>query len=198
MIRRVSRLALAAAAALALPAAAQAGTATTTSTASFNVAQQCAVTGATIVVGTYTTNQTWMDIAKEIGYEPHTYGTLIKGTRGTQYVNYGSILCSSGTPYTIAIRGNYLGYVSFVMNGKRYHLAPWVKKIGNEIIPDYVPSVYPGLGMDPATMPVSATGTGVQQPIVGSFMYIQDPTVSLSDPLLPGKYVDPLTYTLTF
>jgi len=51
----------------ALPGAAQAGTATDTKTAAFDVINQCSVTGATINLGTYRTNQTWGDVAAVLG-----------------------------------------------------------------------------------------------------------------------------------
>lgn len=198
MIRKASKLALAAAtAALCLPAAAQAGTETTTSTASFNVVQQCAVTGATVVVGTYLTSQTWLDLGKDVGYKTAT-GTFVAGTKGNQYANYGSVLCTSGTYFTIKITGKNSPFISFDMNNKTYILSAWASKIGNVAIPDGAPLAYPGAGKNLGSSTFGTNGTGVPQPILGSVIFTETALVSLSDPLLAGQYVDPLTYTLTF
>lgn len=199
MIPKASKLALAAAtAALCLPAAAQAGTETTTSTASFNVVQQCAVTGAIVNIGTYLTSQTWLDLANETGYRVATGGQVVKGSRGTQWANYGSILCTSGTAYTIKMTGNVQGWITFNMNNKTYYLFPWANKIGNSTVPDGAPLIYTGGGKNLGSMTFGSTGTGVQQPILGSVIFQQTADVSFNDPLKAGQYVDPLTYTLTF
>ncbi|MGE8141405.1 hypothetical protein ACQKOE_05465 [Novosphingobium sp. NPDC080210] len=197
MIHKASKLALAAAAALCLPAAAQAGTSTTTSTASFNVVQQCAVTGATVVVGTYIAGQTWLDLGKDIGYTTAP-GAFTKGTKGNQYANFGSILCTNGTLYTINIKGSGgLGYINFNMNNKTYVLAPFVSKIGNFTISDASAS-YPTMGNNVANNSIGSIGTGLQQPILGSVIFMQTVDTFFTDTLPAGKYVDPLTYTLTF
>ena len=198
MIRKASKLAVAAAAALCLPAAAQAGTQTTTSTATFNVVQQCAVTGARVEIGTYLTSQTWGDLGADIGYAPAA-GGFVKGARGNQYANFGSILCTSGTPYTIKIIGTGSGnnYINFQMNGKTYFLSPWASKIGNNTVPE-ASTTFATMGRNLATMTFGSSGTGLQQPILGSVIFMQTAGIGLSDPLQAGQYVDPLTYTLTF
>ena len=197
MIRQASKLTLAAAAALALPTTAQAGTETTTSTASFNVVQQCAVTGATVNIGTYIAGQTWLDLGKETGYGPSGV-PFVPGTRGKQWANFGSILCTPGTYFTIRLSGNVNGCITFIMNNKTYYLSAWANKIGTVTVPDGVPSVYPGGGKNMGSMTFGTNGTGVAQPILGSVILQESAGSRFSDPLLAGQYVDPLTYTLTF
>ena len=44
----------------------------------------------------------------------------------------------------------------------------------------------------------AGTATATGQAVLNVIIFTETALVSLSDPLLAGQYVDPLTYTLTF
>lgn len=205
MIHKASKLALAAAAALWLPAAAQAGATTANAQASFNVDRQCSVSGATLDLGSYRTFNNWQDVANVLGYFSSVY---IAGSKGSQYLNYGSINCTSGTPWAVRIIGtngglssNGVTYYMTTPSGTKFiRMSMWVKKVGNIVYPDVLPS-HNGLGDSPQTANrIVGTGTGVNQNIIGSVALGFGGTGSVlaTDSLTQGRYVDNLEYTLTF
>lgn len=199
MIARVAKAGIAAAALVAMPGMAIAGTSTATGAANFSVISQCSVAGNTVNVGTYTTSQTWNDVANELGKWVTSYTS---GTKGGEYLTWGSVTCDNGVPYTLAIRGSSVHVqvpsgLQFTQNGKIIRMGLYVKKVGNTVIPDF----YPGSGRPMGDgRNVGSTGTGAPQQVLGSVTF----NANASDALLtdtlavPGAVSDTLTYTLNF
>jgi len=198
MKRKIALSALATAAALSLPAAAQAGASTTTSTASFNVVQQCAISGKIVDLGTYTVAQTWLDVALDLGYQPDT-GGFVAGQKGNLYADYGSVLCTNGTPYSLVVQASSgRGVARFTLAGKTTEMYMFIKQIGNSTLPDAT-AYWPNLGQGSASVgSIGTTGTGSAQVIKGSFMVMQSDASHFLQRMVAGRHVDPLTYTLTF
>lgn len=89
-----------------LPFSAHAGTSTSTGTVSMIIEPSgCEVAGANINLGTYQANQTWYTVARRLGYITRDM-QWVTGTMGDEYVNYGTVICDSGVPYTLAITGS--------------------------------------------------------------------------------------------
>jgi hypothetical protein len=128
-MRKLALSALATAA-LCLPAAAQAGTSTTTSTASFAVADQCTVTGATVNLGTFRADQTWGDVGNAVG--ANRDGLVLNRNAGVAYLTFGSVTCSNGVPYTLVARGNKFSgmNMTFTVNGYEARFSPFIKTLG--------------------------------------------------------------------
>lgn len=199
---------------LALPGLAHAGTSTATGTASFNVVNQCSVTGTTVNLGTYTTSQTWGGVANTLG--AYDYGGYTAGTSGQEYINWGSVTCDAGTPYTLEIKGGSAhpyspGGIVFLRNELvpgsgdwdfGVHFNPFVKKIGATVIPD---NDLPGLGGYVGSIPAAAVGTGAPQAVLGSVTMNWTTSwatwtsgLSPTDQLKADSFSDTLTYTLNF
>ncbi len=201
MKRKIALSALATAAALCLPAAAQAGTSTTTSTASFTVAEQCSVAGATANLGTYRADQTWGDVGNVVG--ANRDGIILNRNSGAAYLTFGAVTCSAGLPYTLVIRGNFDGVGSyFLVNGEVAFFTPFVKKLGNADVRDSRPVDYFGMGTQFGDS-IAGVGTGTAQAIVGSmiaeFSQIPKSGAVQSTPLgQTGQHATPFQYTLTF
>lgn len=201
MIKHVSKFALAATALVALPGAAQAGTSTDTGAASMTVINQCSVTGANVNLGTYTTNQTWGDIGQALGSNPGDYrGGYSPGTLGQEYMNFGSVTCDSGTPYTLSITSSFMGEaISLNLGEKTGIFVPMIKKIGSATVAD-VSWGWTGAG-GYAPRGVAGTGTGAAQALLGSVIldsvlgWSAQPTDRLAT---AGTVSDTLNYTLTF
>lgn len=201
----IIKTALAAAAIAALPGAAQAGTATATNSANFVVTNQCSVTGAVVNLGSYTTNTTWGQVGASLGLRNGP--SFSAGSRGFEYLNYGSVTCDAGTPYTLSIKGTNTignaGTATMVLNGKRVGLEMGVKKLGGVTMADSS-AAWPNTGHQIWATPLSGTGTGVAQPILGNmtvyvFSVASATWANAGDTLgTPGQYTDDLTYTLNF
>lgn len=202
MIKNVSKVAIVVAALAALPGMAQAGTDTATGTATFSVNDQCSVTGATVNLGTYNVNDTWGTVGSQIGYVT-SGGLWIPSPRGYELLNFGSVTCDSGTPYTLTVKGTATGYlpgaISLVIGGRTAIVAPYIKKVGTTTIAD---SSALGAGTRAWTgTGVAATGTGAAQSLIGhaNLNLVYSPGTLATDKLTTaGTYSDTLTYTLTF
>ena len=198
MIKKISRISLAIAAITALPGAAQAASTTATSSASITVVSQCAVTGGNINLGTFMVGKTWADVGAELGMND---AGIKVGTKGTEYLEWGSVTCDKGTPYTLTIKGTsstLVGGIKLTVGGKLAQFSPVVKKIGDTVQADSawagVGGAYAGSGTGAA-----ATGTGVAQKVLGSVHYHTGFSSAVkTDALVVGSYTDTLTYTLTF
>lgn len=201
MIKSIGKVALAAAAVAVLPGVAHAGTATAAGTATFNVVDQCSVAGATVNLGTYLTTNTWNDVANELGKWVTSYAG---GTKGQEYLTWGSVNCNTGTPYTLNISGSSVhaltpGGIQMTQNAKAVRLSVFVKKIGTTVIPDLYAGSNAGQYMG-GNRTAGATGTGAPQTVAGSVTF----NANASDALLtdslavPGAVSDTLTYTLNF
>lgn len=199
MTKLFTKLGLVAGAIAALPSAAQAGTTTATGTVTFTVSSQCTVTGANISLGTYSTNQTWDDVANALGKLDDNL-VYTPGTKGLEYLNFGSVTCDSGTPYTLEILGSDSA-IQIVHNGKRSQFVPVLKKIGGVTMPDNDPGLA-GAGSIANYSNVASTGTGAPQALVGSavlYFPMFGSTATPTDTLgVAGVSTDTLTYTLTF
>lgn len=200
MIARIAKGGIAAAALLAMPGIAIAGTSTATGSASFNVTTQCSVTGATVKLGTFTTSQTWGDVGAALGV---SNGSYTPGSQGFEYLNWGSVTCDNGTPYTLKIIGTWSASkrIAFDVNGKKAVFDPMVKKVGGATVADSTGWV--GAGQHVASNgALSATGTGAKQDVLGNVVLSYSAagiTVTPADALsVTGTYTDALTYTLSF
>jgi len=204
MKRKIALSALATAAALCLPAAAQAGTSTTTSTASFAVADQCTVTGATVNLGTFRADQTWGDVGNAVG--ANRDGLVLNRNAGVAYLTFGSVTCSNGVPYTLVARGNKFSgmNMTFTVNGYEARFSPFIKTLGGVVVPDSRTGTYAQHGRLFGDN-ISGVGTGVAQPMVGSMIAEFTQTVNPGNaaqqdtPLgVAGQHVSPIDFTLTF
>lgn len=199
MSKLFTKIALAAGVIAALPSAAQAGTSTATGTATLTVMNQCTVTGSTLNLGTYTTTQTWGDVAATTGYID-LYGHFQVGTRGLEYLNFGSVTCDAGVPYTLTIMGSNRN-IQMTHNGKNSTFVPLIKKLGGVSVADNDPD-FIGAGANVANDVLSGTGTGGAQALLGSvalYSILNSTTAYLTDQFgVAGVSTDTLTYTLTF
>jgi len=191
----------------ALPGLAHAGTSTATGTANLNVINQCSVSGATVNLGNYTTSQTVGDIAASLGLMD--YGPVYTaGSRGQDYLTWGTVNCDSGTPYSLSIQGTAVishspGGVYFEWRdaqNSRYTavLDIYVKSIGSTTVADSVAAA-PGAGARANVTPAAGIGTGAPQLVKGSAVWNYDASMSqLYDSVPQGSLSDSLTYTLNF
>lgn len=201
----------------AIPTIAHAGTSTDTGTASLNVINQCSIAGSNVDFGTFTSNDTIADVTAVNGrWDIAGSGVVYTvGSRGIEYAEWGTVTCDNGVPYSITIQGtadnwaapNGIEFVWQNQSGSTVGMVMdiLVKKLGNETVPDSEPE-YPGAGTIISRQPVAGVGTGTPQQIRGSAIYnfygvsvkIPDASDVLSEKLVPGSYVAPLNYTLTF
>lgn len=202
MIKNVSKVALVAAALIALPGAAQAGSATASGTATLTVINQCTVTGATVNLGTYTSNQTWANVGAALG--SHNGTTYTAGSQGQEYLNFGSVTCDSGAPYTLTIKGTSTGVsgaIKITQGGKVVNFLPAIKKVGGTTVADSNAS-YAGTGAHVYTSAVAGTGTGAAQTLLGNVtlaLGTSGSTALATDTLgTAGTASDTLSYTLNF
>ena len=167
MQRLSNKLALATAL-VALPGVAHAGTSTATGTATLTVINQCTVTGATVNLGSYTTSNTWANVGAALGsYNGTTYTA---GSLGQEYLNFGSVTCDTGTPYTLTIKGTATGVagaIKITQGGKVATFLPAIKRVGGNAIADSN-ATYSGTGAQVYTSPVASTGTGSAQTLLGN------------------------------
>lgn len=203
MLKNFSRAALAAAFLAALPGTAHAGSATATSTASLSVISQCAVNGATVDLGTFRTTDTWATVGAALGTHDSTINVLTytPGSRGQEYLNFGSVICNAGTPWTLSIKPAVGAGIDMRVNGKAMQLSFALKRIGGTVVPD-LSGTFPGVGNFPSLIAIPGTGTGATQTLLGNAMtvYGTPTTTALATDRLTvaGTYSDTLTYTLTF
>lgn len=202
MISHSIKAVFVASALVAIPGMAIAGTSTATGTASFNVASQCSVTGASVTLGTFTTTQTWADVGAELGTQGGPGGTVFTaGTKGFTPFNYGSVTCDAGTPYSLTIRGTGpTNTMRMSVNGKVAFLPIFIKRIGVTNMPD-TNAVAVGAGTQ-NNAAIAGTGTGTAQALLGSALIaysVGGTTAAPADPLgAAGSFTDTLTYTLNF
>ena len=189
-------------AAISLPGTAQAGTGSATGTATMAVVSQCSVSGATINLGTYVATNTWYTLANRTGI--NFSGSYTSGTSGQEYLNYGSVTCDTGTPYTLSIAGSGTGgTLKLTVNSQVAAFQPAVKRLGGAVVADS-DAAFPGVGNIMTTRPLSGTGNGTAQSIAGNVLLTNSSagfgsTVTLTAPFSQiGVYTDTLTYTLTF
>lgn len=126
-----------------MPAAALANPTVTSIPVTMTVEPLCRVTGATVHLGTYTSSQTWGDVAAQLG-ENSGDGTFKVGLRGKEYAQWGSVKCDNGVSYTLKIGGTdsqLPGGITFAVGGEKAVFSPLVLKIG-----DTVQANDPGLG----------------------------------------------------
>ena len=201
MFKTISKFAIAAAAVVALPGMAEAGTVTASGTAAMSVASQCSVTGATVNLGSFTTNDTWGTVLGQNGGWT-ALGVYTAGSRGFEYANFGSVTCDNGMPYSLAIWGTSASIkaIRITVAGKTAYLAPFIKKVGATTAANTGPATGAGAAVYSGSS-LAATGTGAAQILLGSAQLDLSPSLGLlaSDRLAtPGTYTDTLTYTLNF
>lgn len=183
-----------------------AGQSTDTGTATFSVINECSVAGSTIDLGTFLTTQTFQDVANANGYFDAN-DNWFEGTRGTGYVNLGSITCDSGVPYTVNIQGSGPdGAILMDIGGKKVAASIWIKSIGAQTLAD---ASEPNLGAyasDISWEHPSGVGSGTPQTTLGTVPlglgWVKQQnggTAELADQLgTAGTYVNTLVYTLNF
>lgn len=187
----------------ALPSAAHAGTSTATATVVMQVGSQCTVTGANVHLGSFKTTDTWATVGEKHGYN---FLGFTSGTAGSESLNFGSITCDSGLPWTLTIKGTSsvltaTGAIKITLNGKVAVLYPAVKRIGAYTLSDSSSSL-PGTGVQIWQTSAWGNGTGAPQDILGNVTVafgILGVTATPSTALgSVGSASDTLTYTLTF
>lgn len=202
MFKTVTKAAIVASAIVALPGMAQAGTAAGTGAAAMTVSTQCSVTGASVDLGTFNTSDSWGTVSAALG--SFAQPTFTAGSRGFEYLNFGSVNCGSGVPYTLYIKGTSTGnpgLIKITLNGKTMVMMPAVKKLGGNVVADNA-ALYPGTGAQVWSVPLSGTGTGAAQTLVGNATLVfgtTDATAIATDRLgASGAFSDMLNYTLNF
>lgn len=198
----VTKLALASAL-IALPGVAHAGTSTASGTATLTVINQCSVTGATVNLGTFTATNTWANIAAVLG-RSDSAANYTAGSAGQEYLNFGSITCDSGAPYTLTIKGTATGAagaIKLTHNGKVATFMPGIKKLGGTTVADSN-ATFAGAGNQVWQTGLAGTGTGSAQSLLGNvtLSFSATGTTALATDTLgvAGTATDTLTYTLTF
>ena len=206
MNRNISRLALAVFGVVVAPTMAQAGSSGKAANASFTVMEQCSIKGSTVSLGAFLVGQTWRQVSAETGRRGLEAAI---GTRGTEYLNWGWVTCDKDASYTMEIKGTYVGPVSpgavkFAIGGRTVVFQPFVKRIGDNIIPDNNWGVG-GYGAYSGSRSVSypsSLGTGQRQEIWGNLAFHAGASggAAVLDAKLEasGVYTDKLTYTLYF
>jgi len=189
---------------MAVPGTVHAETATASGTATLNVINQCSVTGASVDLGSYATNQTVGDVSADLGLmEGGT--TYTAGSRGQSYLTWGSVTCDNGTPYTLSIKGTSVqqfsvGGIRFAWNseGNTAIFDVYIKSIGGTTVADSVATAS-GAGARANITPAAGIGTGTAQTVLGSAVYNHYASMSESFTQLPsGSLSDTLSYTLNF
>lgn len=161
----------------ALPA--MAGTSSATASATFQVVNQCSITGSNVNLGTFRTTDTLQTVANKTGYQDGTTYELVAGTDGIGTVPLGSVTCDTDTPYTISMRSNgWSGSLTLNLPGGIIELYPMVKRIGSYEVPDGEP-YFNGFGKwaSPDILatysersPLGTTANGSAQPIMGNII----------------------------
>lgn len=202
MIKKVSKIVLVAGALFALPGIAQAGTATATGTATLTVINQCTVTGANVDLGTYMSGSTWSIVGTALGSYDGT--TFTASAQGAEYLDFGSVTCDAGAPYTLSIKGTATdtpGAIKLTQGGKVATFLPGIKSIGGVRVADASGTLV-GTGAQVWANPVSGTGTGSPQSLRGNvtLSFVATGTTALPTDTLgaAGTVSDTLTYTLNF
>lgn len=190
-------------AAMALPGIAHAATNTATGAANLAVVSQCSVTGGAVNLGSFKSTDTWGDVSNLLGlFGPAGY---VPGTAGQENLNFGSVTCDAGTPYSLTIKGSGReGTVQLGVNGKVVTFVTAFKKVGDVVQTDNT-TAYVGAGRVVYASPATASGTGTPQAVLGSANLITSnyavygTTAALTDALgNSGAFSDTLNYTLTF
>lgn len=195
---------LAMAACLAGASAASAGTSTVTRQATFTVASQCAITGATVNLGTYRSTDTVLTVGKQTGYIDEVTNSFVMGTNGAGTVPMGSVTCDSGTPYSVSIVGNgEFGDISLTVGNGKMYFYPMVSKVGTTTFTDTPFGYYTNPRWNSNQPAILSTGTGARQDILGNVIAWVG---TAGTGYLPGTsqlgavgvYTSPMTYTLNF
>lgn len=189
-------------AAMTLPGVAQAGTGSASGTSIMTVVNQCSVSGTNISLGTYLGTHTWYTVGNATGI--NFTNTYTAGTQGQEYLNFGSVTCDAGTPYTLSIAGTGTGgAVKLTVNSSVSAFQPAVKRLGGTVVSDS-DAAFSGVGNIMTTRPLSGIGTGAAQTVLGSVMLTNSgvglgSNFLLTSPLTQkGVFTDTITYTLTF
>lgn len=186
---------------VAVPVTAQAGTTTAVSNVAVELAAQCTVTGATVNMGTYRSTQTWGDVASVLG----SYGEngAVEGSAGMEALEFGSVNCSAGAPYTLVVTGNDTNNSYFMVNEQFIFMIPMFKSLGGTPLPDANTSQFGGFGTR-ASFPISHVGTGAPQVLRGTMLIGIEETGALGT-VHPQQQIGtieqlstPLSYVLTF
>jgi hypothetical protein len=200
MLKSIGKYAAAALALCVVPAVAHAGTATGTGSAALSVDNQCSISGATVDLGTFRTNQTWGDVTSALGQLEGS--VFYPGSRGLQYLDYGSITCAAGLPYTATITGSdsLNQFITLTVNGQSLYIFHFVKKLGGTTLADNSPVFVTAGTLGPSGF--SGVGTGAAQKMLGNVVIyglastpVLDPTRQLG---AAGAFSDTLSHTLNF
>ena len=137
MIKNFINLSIAVVAVAALPSVAQAGTATASGTATINVENQCTVAAKNIDLGTFSISDTWSNVGRQIGSLDNATLYFRAGSKGLEYVDYGTINCSAGTIFQLSIKGTGPnGTVKLKIGPATGLFAPFLKTFDGEAVLD--------------------------------------------------------------
>ncbi|MEN9683175.1 MAG: hypothetical protein RLZZ427_926 [Pseudomonadota bacterium] len=191
-------------AAAALPSAAwAAGSSSGSGGSALTVNSVCEVKGSTMDLGTYLTSQTWSNVGSELGIWISGLN-LRPGARGLEYLNYGSVTCSSGTNYTLTIVGtstNAPQAIKIVVNNKEMTMYQAIKKFDGAVLADSDPSLT-NAGRILKGRSLTGTGTSLPQVLLGSVILVPNADGTGAQPsdklTTTGVFSDTLTYSLSF
>lgn len=196
-----------------LPAGAQAAVSRDSVNVTFTITGQCTVKGGVVNLGTFTTSNSWADVARSVGYFLiGNNGALsgvgyTPGTRGVEYADYGTLTCAKDTPYDLNITGSGASsnMIRIQMGTQIAVFIPAIKRIGDTIVPNNGGPLYADSGHHFSIGDLSGIGTGQAQQLRGSAMInLNSGTESnlqfepAAPKLLFGSYTDTLRYTVKF
>ncbi len=202
MVKKFRKLALVSITIAAIPSAVQAGSASSSANASFNVIEKCSVTAKDVSLGTFTVDHTWEDVSATLGKYVHG-GSYTAGSRGKEYVDFGSVTCESGHTYALKIKGSGVkgGLAVLDIGGRTATLAPYAKKLDGVDLPD-TSGRLPGVGSQLHDLGFRGVGDGEEQKVFGSIFVSFGSAGSTAAPTdtlaIAGSYSDTLKYMLEF
>ncbi|MEN9683172.1 MAG: hypothetical protein RLZZ427_923 [Pseudomonadota bacterium] len=182
-----------------------AGSSAGSGTAALIVGDQCSLTGATVDLGTFTTSQKWSDVSDSLGLLD-SFNVYKVGSRGQEYLNFGTVTCPATVNYTLNIKGSGVGFatsaIKLVVGSQTVGLIHAIKRLGNsaKAVTD-TNNLLPGVGAVLVGGSLSGTGTGTPQSLFGSatVTMANSPGLVLSTALGTATQAsDSLAYTLTF
>ncbi len=201
MIKNFINLSIAVVAVAALPSVAQAGTATASGTATINVENQCTVAAKNIDLGTFSISDTWSNVGRQIGSLDNATLYFRAGSKGLEYVDYGTINCTAGTIFQISIKGTGPnGFVALKLGGNTGYLAPHLKAFDGKPVLDSPDAPTTG-GVRVHLSSFLNKANGANQTLHGHMPMLYNGSLFLapSEKLgVAGSFSDTLTYSFYF
>lgn len=154
----------------------------------------------TVNLRVFLVNDTWEPVAGTLGRFMSSDFTA--GSKRLKYAECGSVTCNDKLTYTVTVKGSgYGGLVNLTINGKVARLAPYLRKLGAQDLPE--PSgKLPGVASQLHDIGAIGSGTRKERKLVGNVFVSfgsNGSTVIPADQLgAAGVYTDNLDYLLKF